>query len=230
MRRPDSWSTRECDAVRAAVRRSQAQVGRRPPFRLPTESPTTRRLGACRCRRRYRRAGVPWTVITELVWVDRSGTRQGVAAPAGTYLSFSIAPDGRRVAAARLDPRIGTADIWMFGPGEHEIRVTDNPDWDMSPVWSPDGQCIVYASRRQNRWRLYRRNPTAIAPEELLLDSDTPVTPLQTVSANDVLYAAQRPRSTFDLWQLADGGVRRRCCKLEECTLRMRASLPTVIG
>lgn len=144
----------------------------------------------------------PW--ITELVWVDRSGARQGVAAPAATYLSFAIAPDGRRLAAARLDPRIGTADIWMFGPGEHEIRVTDNPDWDASPVWSPDGQYVVYASRRQNRWHLYRRSPIAVAPEELLLDSDAPVTPLQMVSANDVLYAAQRPRLPFDLWQLAD--------------------------
>ncbi|HKF65790.1 MAG TPA: winged helix-turn-helix domain-containing protein [Vicinamibacterales bacterium] len=143
--------------------------------------------------------------ITELVWVDRSGARQGVAAPAGTYFGFSIAPDGRRVAAARLDPQIGTADIWMYQPGEPAIRVTDNPDWDMNPMWSRDGQSIVYASRRQGRSRLYRRNPTAIAPEELLLDSDTAIAPLQAVSTNDVLYAAQRPASMFDLWRLVDG-------------------------
>src|SRR6516164_4308004 len=94
---------------------------------------------------------------------------------------FSIAPDGRRVAAARRPsgaiekPKVGTTDIWMYQPGEHAIRVTDNPDWDMNPVWSRDGQNIVYASRRQGRARLYRRNPTAIAPEELLLDSDTAI-------------------------------------------------------
>ena len=144
-------------------------------------------------------------LITELVWVDRSGTRQSVAAPAGTYFGFSIAPDGRRVAAARLDPRIGTADIWMFGPGDQEIRVTDNPDWDTSPVWSTDGKYIVYASRRHNQSQLYRRDPTAIAPEELVLASDTPVTPLQAVSATDLLYTAQQPRLPFDVWKLADG-------------------------
>ena len=146
----------------------------------------------------------PW--VTELVWVDRAGAPQGIAAPAAIYRSFSIAPDGRRVAVERIDPRIGTSDVWIFAPGEPDIRVTDNPGSDASPVWSTDGQYIVYASRRQNRWRLYRRNPREIAPEELLLESDTAVTPLQTVSANDVLYAAQRPRSPFDLWQLADGG------------------------
>jgi eukaryotic-like serine/threonine-protein kinase len=143
--------------------------------------------------------------VTELVWVDRAGASQGIAAPAAIYRSFSIAPDGRRVAVERIDPRIGTSDIWIIGRGEPDIRVTDNPGSDASPVWSIDGQYIVYASRRQNQWRLYRQNLSAIAPEELLLESDTAVTPLQTVSANDVLYAVQRPRLPFDLWQLVDG-------------------------
>ncbi len=88
-------------------------------------------------------------LITELVWVDRSGIRQSVAAPAGTYLSFSIAPDGRRVAAARLDPRVGTADIWMFGPGEHAIRVTDNPAWTRARCGHPMACTVV--TRRAGR-------------------------------------------------------------------------------
>ena len=168
--------------------------------------------------------------VTELVWVDRSGIRQGVAALAGTYFSFSIAPDGRRVAAAQLDPRIGTADIWIFGPGEHKIRVTDNPDWEMNPVWSPDGAYIVYESRRQNRWRLYRRNPTAVLPEEVLLDSDTAVTPLQTVWRRK--WCMQRNgrdyRSMCGSSPMA--GVPHPCCVWGECTLWMRAFLPMVSG
>ena len=96
--------------------------------------------------------------------MDRAGAPQGIAAPAAIYRSFSIAPDGRRVAVERIDPRIGTSDIWIVAPGEPDIRVTDNPGSDASPVWSTDGQYIVYVSRRQNRWRLYRRNIRAIAP------------------------------------------------------------------
>jgi Tol biopolymer transport system component len=92
----------------------------------------------------------------------------------------------------------GTPDIWMFAPDEPAIRVTDNPDWDGDPVWSRDGTYIVYASRWHGRWQLYRRNPTAIAPEELLLASDTPITPLQTVSENDVIYAGYRHRLIYD--------------------------------
>ena len=63
---------------------------------------------------------------------------------------------------------------------------------------------VSRASRRHDRWQLYRRSPTAVAPEELLLDSDTPVSPLQTLSGKDVMYVAQRPRLPFDLWQLTD--------------------------
>ena len=97
-------------------------------------------------------------LLTELVWVDRSGIRQAVAAPAGHYFSFSIAPDGRRVAAARLDPRLGTPDIWMFAPDEPAIRVTDNPDWDRDPVWSRDGT--------YHRLRVSAARPMAAVPPE----------------------------------------------------------------
>jgi DNA-binding winged helix-turn-helix (wHTH) protein/Tol biopolymer transport system component len=143
-------------------------------------------------------------LITELVWVDRAGTRQNIAARPATYLGFSIAPDGRRVAAARLDPRSGTSDVWVIA-GERETRVTDDPDWDGDPVWSEDGDYVAYTSRRGNRWRIYRRKATAVAAEELLLDTDIPVTPLQMFGSADVVYAARPAKSSFDVWRLAEG-------------------------
>jgi len=48
-------------------------------------------------------------LVTELVWVDRAARLEAPAAPPATYLGFSITPDGRRAAAARLDPRAGTS-------------------------------------------------------------------------------------------------------------------------
>jgi DNA-binding winged helix-turn-helix (wHTH) protein/Tol biopolymer transport system component len=139
--------------------------------------------------------------ITELVWVDRAGTSQSLAARPATYLGFSIAPDGRRAAAARVDPRTGTSDVWVFD-GAREVRVTDNPDWDGDPVWSEDGLHVVYSSRRGDRWQLYRRQATALGPEELLLDTDNPVTPLQVLRSTQIVYAAWRAAPTFDVWKL----------------------------
>jgi DNA-binding winged helix-turn-helix (wHTH) protein/Tol biopolymer transport system component len=143
-------------------------------------------------------------LTTELMWVDRAGKPQNVAAPPATYLGFAIAPDGRRVAAARVDPRAGTSDVWVFDQ-ERELRVTDNPDWDGDPVWSEDGLNVVYSSRRGGRWSIYRRQATTVGPEELLLDSDSPVTPLQVLRSTQVVYAARRPTRPFDVWQLDRG-------------------------
>jgi eukaryotic-like serine/threonine-protein kinase len=143
-------------------------------------------------------------LTTELVWVDRAGKPQNVAARPATYLNFSIAPDGRRVAAARVDPRTGTSDVWVFDD-EREVRVTDDPDWDSDPVWAEDGLHVVYCSRRGGRWRIYRRQATTVGPEELLLDTDNPVTPLQVLHSTHVVYAARRAALPFDLWELDRG-------------------------
>ena len=140
-------------------------------------------------------------LMTELVWVDRAGKSESLAAPPATYLNFSIAPDGRRAAAARLDPRTGTGDVWVFDEGR-EVRVTDDPDWDSDPVWSEDGLYVVYSSRRGDRWRIYRRRATAVGPEELLLDSESPVTPLQVLRSRHLVYAVRRATAPFDVWKL----------------------------
>ena len=144
-------------------------------------------------------------LVTELGWVDRAGTPQGRAAPPGTYLGYSIAPDGRRVAAARVDPRTGTSDIWVFDNGR-EMRVTDDPGWDDDPVWSDDGHHVAYSSRRGERWRIYRRQATTVGPEELLLDQDTPLRPLQILPSTLIVYSAQRSSVPFDIWKLGHEG------------------------
>ncbi len=143
-------------------------------------------------------------LVTELVWVDRAGTAIGAATPPGTYLAFSIAPDGQHVAVAQLDPRTGTSDIWVYGPGR-VVRVTDDVAWDGDPVWSDDGRQVAYSSRRDGRWRIYRRPATAVGPEELLVDADTLLEPLQNLQSGQLVYAT--PRGTSDvIWKLGPDG------------------------
>ena len=143
-------------------------------------------------------------LITELVWVDRRGAPQAVVASPAIYMNFSIAPNGRRVAATRVDAHTGASDVWVFGEGS-ETRITNDPDWDGDPVWTADGTHVVYSSRRGNHWSIFRRSPTPLGPEELVLDSDAPVTPLQVLSSSDVIFANRQTNPSFDLWRLAEG-------------------------
>jgi dipeptidyl aminopeptidase/acylaminoacyl peptidase len=51
---------------------------------------------------------------SQLNWVDETGTRLDTVGGAGEYSDFRVAPDGRRVAAARFS--FNRSDIWILDP------------------------------------------------------------------------------------------------------------------
>jgi len=82
-----------------------------------------------------------------LVWVDRRGQEEPLAAEPQSYQSPRISPDGSRLAIT-INESDGS-DIWIYDL-EREIltRLTFDPATDSFPVWTPDGQRIVFNSGR----------------------------------------------------------------------------------
>jgi Tol biopolymer transport system component len=83
----------------------------------------------------------------QLTWVDRSGRSLGnVHGPDAAYvLNPELSPDGRVAALSRTVE--GNADIWFLDLGRGVLtRFTSAPTPDILPLWSPDGQRIVYAT------------------------------------------------------------------------------------
>ncbi len=79
-----------------------------------------------------------------LVWVDRSGREETLGVPPRTHVSPRISPDGTKVA---LDIRDEDFDIWIWDLARETLtRLTFDPPQDETPVWSPDGQRIVFSS------------------------------------------------------------------------------------
>jgi len=82
-----------------------------------------------------------------LVWVDRDGKEEPLAAEPQGYLSPRISPDGSRLAITVSES--GGVDVWIYDLERETLtRLTFDPAADLFPVWTPDGQRIVFDSSR----------------------------------------------------------------------------------
>jgi Tol biopolymer transport system component len=73
-----------------------------------------------------------------IVWLDASGTRPLLAAPPALVVTPRLSPDGKLLAAS-LDN-----DIWVIDPERGGSRRLTNNAYAMYPVWTPDGNHIVF--------------------------------------------------------------------------------------
>ena len=82
-----------------------------------------------------------------LVWVDRKGQEEPLAAEPQGYIGPRISPDGSRLAITVRES--GGDDVWIYDL-EREIltRLTFDPTADHYPVWTPDSRRIVFDSAR----------------------------------------------------------------------------------
>ncbi len=53
----------------------------------------------------------------------------------------------------------GQDDVWLVGVGERTpLRLTNSPEDERDPAWSPDGRRLAYASRQDGNWEIYIRD------------------------------------------------------------------------
>jgi eukaryotic-like serine/threonine-protein kinase len=147
----------------------------------------------------------------QLVWFDRSGKQAGIVAPPDGFFSINpaLSTDGQRVAWTRTVN--GNRDIWLLEPARQiTTRFTFDPAWDDSPIWSPDGGRIVFASDRKGIFNLYLKSSSGAGNEELLLDSPALNHPLDwSRDGRFILYLNVQPKNAADLWVLPLFGDRK---------------------
>ncbi len=115
------------------------------------------------------------SVNTVATWYDANGAPTGtLGVPRGHYESISISPDGSRGIMVRssspsesslwlVDLARGSASPFSSGRGRND-----------TPVWSPDGARVVWASDRDGPQDFFVKNVNDAAPEQLLFRSDVP--------------------------------------------------------
>ena len=117
----------------------------------------------------YQPSGAEADAKRSLVWVDRRGQEQAIAAPRRSYVSARLSPDGTRVA---LDIRDEENDTWVWDLTRATMtRLTFEPTLDGAPVWTPDSNRIVFASDRSGIPNLFWRAADGTGSDERLTTS-----------------------------------------------------------
>jgi len=149
----------------------------------------------------YRATG---SVLSRMVWLDRAGHETGQVAATADYRAPSLSPDGRRVVVRRRDSDAANADVWMIEPARGTTsRFTFDPAVDSSPVWSPDGSQIAWASTRGGVDGIWLKSAGGLGQEQQIAKPGPFTAPLDwSRDGKWLLYSVVDPRSGVDLWAL----------------------------
>jgi Protein kinase domain/WD40-like Beta Propeller Repeat len=95
----------------------------------------------------YRRSSGGAAVTTTVQWVSSSdgatGKKEPLRATPGAYQDLSLSPDGKRIALVILEG--ANRDVWVYDPQRDAITRLTFGGANVFPVWSPDGQYVVFA-------------------------------------------------------------------------------------
>jgi serine/threonine protein kinase len=142
--------------------------------------------------------------FSHLTWFDRQGKAKGTAEGSGTAcLGLDLSPDGAQAAISWIDSQKSTAnDLWLldFARGRN-TRFTFGKGGNYDPIWSPDGNRIIFNSDRDGSMNLYQKLASGVKEEELLLKSSENKYPTSWSSdGRFLMYIARNAKNKDDLW------------------------------
>jgi eukaryotic-like serine/threonine-protein kinase len=116
-----------------------------------------------------RGSGVPFS---RLVWLDRKGHEAGMVSKPQVYANIALAPDDKAAVFDKTDEENQNTDVWFYDL-QHDSakRLTFDTAIDTTPMFSPDGKRVLFASSREHSFKLFVKNADG-ADEEKVLDMD----------------------------------------------------------
>ena len=143
-----------------------------------------------------------------LVWVDRQGAVEPLAAPLRIYDDPRLSPDGQRL-AVQLGPE-GNSDIWIYHiPRGTLTRLTF--ERGNMPRWTPDGKRVAFGSTRAGGpENLFWKPADSSGPAEQLTESERVQLPSSWSPDGQVLaFEEFHPTAGSDIWVLPLQGERK---------------------
>jgi hypothetical protein len=111
---------------------------------------------------------------TTATWHDAAGVATGtINVPAGHYETIHISPDGTRAAMVKSTAP-SESSLWLVDLARGGVTpLSAGKGRNDTPVWSPDGTRVVWASDRDGAQNLFVKNVIDGTPEAPLFTSDT---------------------------------------------------------
>jgi Tol biopolymer transport system component/predicted Ser/Thr protein kinase len=151
-----------------------------------------------------------------LTWFDRGGKPLDSAGPEGDYVDFRLSRDERSVAAALVDPKAGTVDIWITDLVRgNTSRFSSGGLPIANPAWSRDGTRLIYRRNRSGGNEFVRRSAGGGGTEELLLSLETERAQMRGANivptdwspdGQTIIFLVSSPDTGNDLWILPLSG------------------------
>jgi Tol biopolymer transport system component len=157
----------------------------------------------------YRSRGAAGADLVTVQWLDGAGKTQPLLAKPGGYQRPRVSPDGQRLA---LDDG---SDIWVYeARRDTMMRLTFGGGTNIAPVWTPDGQYIVFGGTGGMWWV---RSDGASKPQPLT-QGKTGEIPFSFTPDGKRLGFIEPGSGGFDLWTVP----------LESDSAALRAGKPEV--
>ena len=141
----------------------------------------------------------------KLVWVNRNGVEQSLAAPARAYVNPRISPDGRRIVVGITEQE---RQLWLYDlPRETLTRFTFQGDNNTAPFWTPDGRRIVFISNKEGPRNLFWQLADGSGGLERLTTSEFVQIPGSWSPDGQLLAFSEVNAATgYDIWVLPMNG------------------------
>ena len=151
-------------------------------------------------------SGASYSDQRKLVWVNRRGEAQVLAAPARAYVFPRLSPDGKQVGVATTEQE---SQVWLYDLSRETLtRFTFDGTLNLNTVWTPDGKRILFQSNKDGPPNVYWQQADGSGGLERLTNSEFVHFPMSMSPDGQFLaYGEINPTTGYDLWvlRLKDG-------------------------
>jgi serine/threonine-protein kinase len=142
-----------------------------------------------------------------IYWMDAEGNFSPLRETPADYGSLALSPDGKRLA---MDIRASKrTDIWIYDLERGTLtRLTFAADGNFRPVWTPNGERIVYNSsekgKPQNLWWI--RSDGGGSPERLTQRDSFQISGSWTPDGKTLAFTQRNPGTGMDVMTMSLDG------------------------